>query len=481
MGSKLHITLLLSALSATGVWIGMLLPHWWPLAILGFALYCYNILFQTSSHLHSFLQGAVIGLAAGGAGVWWMWDMFPLTDPVGMSAASQLVIISMVWGITALIAGVSAGVAGLAIHHIRSSRAIALLIPIIWVIQEEARMWLYALYSYSSESLLGPHFSQTALGYVAANSDYLLQLAYPLGLPFLTFAVTALAAALAYSARILVIRTGSRSGFIALTLAALILVLPLIRQPSHAATNTLPTVVFSTTDSLTSKDLQQLFEASVRDYPDAKLFVFPEGVSPEFVQNTDYLKQLFGERNVLIMSSIHGASATSTTATIVYDTPDGRLAIYQKLFLMPQGEYLPAIAHLLFPLSGDRNALMYAAETGKRLERGSELIAPAYENYRIGGLLCSDILSPHLYRSLVNEERASVLVNLSNPSWFHNSKNYHDTVTEIAKVHAVQNNRSFIVASHNAPSFIMSVDGSISAQTVWGEASALYQKIPVSN
>ncbi len=474
----LHGSLIAS--SSAGVWFGTLVPELWFLAIVGFAVFMYGLLFHANSTLSAYTRGAVVGFASGGAGVYWMWNMLPMVDSSGASAPAQWTLVAIVWGVTSLLAALSSGAAGVLIYLVRKSTFIAPMAACIWIIQEEARMWLYALYSYSTESLFGPHFSQTAIGYALASQSYLLQLAYPFGLVALTFSLVIFATTLAYVMRRILGHSFSLASRIAVLITAVLALYPLVFHAEVATGRPLRAAVFSTTNGTSP---QALFEKTVIENPNLDLVIFPEGIDPTFATDQSYLDRIFKDRNTLIVSSRHAATGSHAyTGDIVYrSVRGGELATYQKLFLMPQGEYLPAIAEFLYPLSGNAAALQYAQTLGDRLVRGPGLVVQEHDGYIVGGLLCSDLLSPHLYRSLVERHGADILLNLANPSWFHGSRTYHDKTVQIARVHAVENARPLIVASNDAPSYIVTSKGNVTAMTAWGMPSVLVETVLLPN
>ncbi len=104
--------------------------------------------------------------------------------------------------------------------------------------------------------------------------------------------------------------------------------------------------------------------------------------------------------------------------------------------------------------------------------------AVSLKGVKIGGLLCSDLLSPSLYPSLVREGSAEVLVNLANQFWFHNSRILYWKTLQLARVHAVQSRTPFVLANNAAPSFVLDRQGNVLVESRWGETSVLYASLP---
>jgi apolipoprotein N-acyltransferase len=106
--------------------------------------------------------------------------------------------------------------------------------------------------------------------------------------------------------------------------------------------------------------------------------------------------------------------------------------------------------------------------------------AVRFRGVRFGGLMCSDMLSPFLYRHLAREERADVLVNLSNQFWFHGSRHLHHKSLQMARVHAVRNRLPLLVANNMASSYAFDANGRLLAESAWGESGVMVVEVPVS-
>ncbi len=103
--------------------------------------------------------------------------------------------------------------------------------------------------------------------------------------------------------------------------------------------------------------------------------------------------------------------------------------------------------------------------------------AVSFKGVKIGSLLCSDLLSPSLYRTLSHREGAQILVNLANQFWFHHSHTLYWKTVQMARVHAIQNRSPFILANNAAPSFALDRRGNFIAESDWGKTKALYVSV----
>lgn len=441
--------------------IGTLLPSLWFLAPVGLAFLLYLVWFRVDSTWKAAFSGFVFGLIQGGAGVWWLWHMVPLPLPSEVGIPAHYALAGLVWFVTAVLSGFASALVTALLYVLRSNTFIALIAGGAWVLGEELRMWLFALYSWGPGSLLGPHFSQTAIGYALAEQAYLLQLAEFGGVRFLTFACVVLAA---FFALIVKGREAYVRAAVAAFLCALLLLLPSVGKTTSPLTEPLSLAVMpageaSLTDAIAYEPDIVVFPESTRSLPE-------EGAT----------RSAFPDHEVLVLGTRHVPVGTGSAsyAELVYESSSsGTLGVYRKMFLMPQGEYYPIAAKFLYALAGSERAYAEAPNVGNRLIAGDSLVAVPFKGTVIGGLVCSDILSPSLYKELSQIEGARVLVNVSNPEWFHGSRAFHDKTLQIARVHAVEARSYFVMASASSPSFVLNPRGAIVATTGWGDRNVL--------
>jgi apolipoprotein N-acyltransferase len=198
-----------------------------------------------------------------------------------------------------------------------------------------------------------------------------------------------------------------------------------------------------------------------------------------------FLQSHFGNREVVIVSTRGDLFAADERNAIVeakkltYEsTTKGEIGRYVKLNLMPLGEYAPAFTKTFFSLIGDAQLHDYIDTVRAPIPRGSAAEAAEFRGGKIGGLRCSDMLSPSRYRSLATEGGAHVLVNLANQFWFHGSRALYWKTVQMAKVHAAQNRLPLLVANNRAPSFVVDRTGRVIAESAWGSRGALYVDAP---
>jgi apolipoprotein N-acyltransferase len=362
-------------------------------------------------------------------------------------------------------------------------------------------MWMFALFTWSSKSLPGPHFSAAAAGYPLTESFLLLQLARPLGLDALNFMVAMIAAAAAVVVHVQQ-RVWRRLAW--LQVAAVVLVLSFcswLTRPRHAeaeGARSLRVAIITEQDDFTSDRYEdgaaitQRIAAAAAIVPPVEVIMLPEEISLTSIfwfeeESDDFLARVFGEREVLLLHTRNDhyphdedPDAPEMKKLAYESTTQGIIGRYKKQMLMPLGEYAPSFARMFYAVIGDPDIEAHLEDVDQvALERRMPE-AVAFRGMRFGGLMCSDMLSPVLYRHLAREERADVLVNLSNQFWFHGSPRLHHKSLQMARVHAVRNRLPLLVANNMAPSYAFDANGRLLAESAWGESGVMVVEAPVS-
>ncbi len=462
--------------------IGSTFGSLWFLAIAGMALFIYQLWFQTSTRKDALLLGSIYSLVVSGAGIIWFFDAYPL-DWLGIHGAlSQGLVLFLAWLVVSLSLTVGPALAALVLWHIRTSPYRIVIAAVLWILAEEARMWGFAFLTFSHASLIGPHFSIVSLGYVLANSPFLLQLATHGGLAALTFFAVLLSGSIA------VVASGTiavRERWLIAILLVGMLLLPLwygLNKRDEVKTAPLSVVLVSTKDTAdepTHDTLQssELVRKALNLYPRPDLVIFPENYA---VSGEVALHKTDKENEVLFISSEKKIAESGGTYTVdlVYDsTSDGRLATYHKQFFMPLGEYAPTLSIPLFSLVQNESVNRYLKKLSGLTSKGEGFVTVEYKGQVVGGLLCSESISPYLYKQLA-KQGATVLVNSANPAWFRGSSILNEKLIRIGRVQAVSNHAYYLQASNDLPSFALSPTGEMLASSSTDDVELL--QVPLS-
>jgi apolipoprotein N-acyltransferase len=478
--------------------LGVVVPSLWFAVFPGLALFFFLLREKVQHVWAAALCGLLFGVVTGGAGTIWFLDTLPLSflgihDPIVQATA-----VGMTWAYVAVSLGLPVMLGAIPIWLVRSSPWFPLWTTFVWGITEIGRMWIFALTTWGPRSLFGPHFSPASVGYPLTESDILVRLAHPLGLDALTLCVAAGSAFLAVLFSIRRHPTPIRAFIISTSLTFLLVALPslIAERPVSKGSTTLRFAVISehieeVRDFSTHYLVREKLAQAAAAHPPVDVIVLPEefSLTSIFWSNAEasrFISDHFGEREVLILNTRNDLypaeerNLHSESKKLVFDsTTRGEVGRYIKQMLMPLGEYAPAFTKTFFSLVDDPELHLYLEDVATGSSVSPHLQVGEFRGVRIGGLLCSDMLSPHLYRSLYLEHGAEVLVNLSNHFWFHGSKPLYWKTVQMARVHATQNQAPLLVSNNIAPSFVMDKQGKMIAEAPWGAREVLYVSVPI--
>jgi apolipoprotein N-acyltransferase len=128
-----------------------------------------------------------------------------------------------------------------------------------------------------------------------------------------------------------------------------------------------------------------------------------------------------------------------TNSAVTLDTAGGLVSRYDKIHLVPFGEYVPWWA-----LPGQVKKI--APDVGDFVP-GSNYSVGSSPGGGIGVLICYEAIVPQLARGLV-ERGANVLVNISNDAWYGDSAAAYQHL-EMARLRAIENHRYLLRATNN--------------------------------
>lgn len=228
----------------------------------------------------------------------------------------------------------------------------------------------------------------------------------------------------------------------------------------------------------TIKVLERLTKSTFSSKP--RLIVWPETAVPFYFQDRSFLSDAIVS---LARSSganlLFGSPAYRRTDKryVYYNRayllhPDGRTEYYDKVHLVPFGEYVPLKRFLFFASHLVAGAGDF--EPGKR-------IAPLKDgNLSIGPLICFEAIFPNLAR-IQTKKGAEILVNLTDDAWFGTTSAPYQHLA-MAVFRAVENRRPLIRAANTGISAFISPFGKIWARSGLFRQAALVRDIrPVSN
>jgi apolipoprotein N-acyltransferase len=210
-----------------------------------------------------------------------------------------------------------------------------------------------------------------------------------------------------------------------------------------------------------------------------ELIVWPETSIPFFFQERDRLaSEIISLLHESKASLIFGSPAYEHTKekTIYYnrayllETQQTSLQYYDKIHLVPFGEYVPfkeilSFVNRLVPAAGD-----FAA--------GNRFSPLRLESLLVGVTICFEAIFPELSR-IQTRQGAQILVNLTNDAWFGMSSAPHQHLS-MAVFRSVENNRSLIRAANTGISALVNPYGKIVDSSPLFEVAVLEGRVPVS-
>jgi apolipoprotein N-acyltransferase len=203
----------------------------------------------------------------------------------------------------------------------------------------------------------------------------------------------------------------------------------------------------------------------------APLIVWPENPAPFYFERDPIFRSAVERmarqsRAYVVVGSVNYADAKNTqpkNSAVVLD-PEGRvLLMYDKIHLVPFGEYVPAWA---FP--GLVGKITY--EAGNFVPGTSYHAAPTRDG-AIGVFICYEAIFPQLVRRLVPDS-PGVLVNISNDAWFGDSSAAVQHL-EMARLRAIENCRFLLRATNDGITAVIDPYGRVIARLPRHRSAAL--------
>jgi apolipoprotein N-acyltransferase len=189
-------------------------------------------------------------------------------------------------------------------------------------------------------------------------------------------------------------------------------------------------------------------------------------VLPEYSRMFDYSYRDFAKIYVNDRLAVGGTSITVSDGegekwygTLEFrDYTGTKLAAHTKEFLIPTGEYLPAILRIFYSMTS-QSKITNQFEIYRQVHKGDPPQTYRHSDLTIGPVACSGILGRDIYRMLA-QDGAQVLTNSASLIDFKYSQSYFRQSLQMASFHAIANNRPFIQSSLGAPAFAMDSNGS---------------------
>jgi apolipoprotein N-acyltransferase len=368
---------------------------------------------------------------------------------------------------------------GVAFASRRGLAAACITAPFLWVAVEFLRGHLPIF-----------AFPWNLLGYAASNSLAFLQLTTIGGIWLLSLLIAAFNALLAYA-----ILSGRHRAWQAVLVASAVLVLFGMggsyfvprAQPQHIAhlvqTNFPQSEDYpSNWDQVHAGELDELARIGIdAAHREPGVIIWPEAPAPLSLQDQFFairaaqMAQQAGEPVILGVGDWKQSAPNkwyATNSAVMLDATGRRVFTYDKIHLVPFGEYVPLRKWLTF--AGKLTADIGDFTPGAAYDVG-ELPGTGSTDDKFSTFICYEAIFPSATRKFT-DNGADLLINMSNDGWFGRSAAPAQHVM-MARVRAVENRRWLLRATNNGYTVDVDPYGRIVAQLatdIRGELDAPY-------
>ncbi len=410
------------------------------------ALFIYR---QNQSKFSRVAEGQAFGFGFHIGGLHWIGNAL-MTDPDQFAVFYPLALVGLPF-----LLGFFYGLPLLFLRKQAKNNEIFFLIPILFVIGDYARGVIFTGFPWNLPA------------YSLAFSDIFMQIAYPLGIHFVNFLVITLACA---PAGFLILKSGKEKITLGVSIFLVIagsyfygknrietaelvtisgekfaVIQPDIEQklkwlPEERNKN------FLFLKKLTEQASAQAGEKTVTIWPETALQFHPE----KDRQIAETLSELSAETGEIITGKMRFIPNPANPSeylfynSILQISDQGKKFqfIYDKIKLVPFGEYLP-LSSLLMQIGF------------KQINHFQSAFTPGagYQTFHTQGgitgaaLICYEIIFPDFVRDFVKKEKPDLLINVTNDAWFGNSAGPHQHLTQ-ARFRAIENGISVLRAAN---------------------------------
>lgn len=185
----------------------------------------------------------------------------------------------------------------------------------------------------------------------------------------------------------------------------------------------------------------------------ASFYFYDDGFSRPFMEGIARQTNSFFLTGVVAF--VPGSNRTQPLNSNVLLDPSGELlAQYDKIHLVPFGEYIPWSQWLGFAES-------LTAESGDFVS-GDRYVVTEVLGGRVSSIICYEAIFPELSRRFV-QEGAEVLVNISNDGWFGNSAARYQHLL-MARMRAIENSRYLLRTTNTGLTVVIRPNGQIAGE-----------------
>ena len=407
------------------------------------------------SKLKTFGIGYAAGLVFFGGSCYWI--VKTMTTYGGLGLVTSMVVFALFVSVFALHTALFAMLLQLLLA--RFGHWGLLLAPPTWVVVELIQT--YAIFG---------GFPWMLVGYALAPYQGLLQIVTITGVYGLSFLLVAVGSLLALSFRV-------RSRKFVGIAAAIMIIVNVVPDPRGDS----PDEPLSVRVVQTNIDIEQSWESSAREQlldelhslsvlapanPD--LVIWPETPSPFYLRQDASFRYRMGaiaraSDAYFLLGYIDFDDGKPSNSVGVLSPSGEQISRYNKIHLVPFGEYVPLRSILFFAESLTRNVGDFVP--------GSDYTLTSMDNHRVASTICYEDVFPGLMRQFTRRG-AEAIVNVTNDGWFGATSAPYQHL-RMSIVRAVENRRYIVRGANTGISAIIDPYGTVVSQTGLGERTVL--------
>lgn len=442
---------------------------WWT--VIPGALALLVVVTASQKNRKFFWLAVLVGTTKAGAGVLWFWYAYPATWFNLQPGLVQFGVAGLYWGTVALSLGLGFGIVIYAFKALISrSQSFVWLFPLVLVAADVAGSLIFSIYSIGPGAIPNMHFSFGYSGYPLLEAEVFYGIATLGGVYALTFFLGALSASVYHafnrSARVL--------GVANLVFIGMILATPvLVDEPTVETQELSITVVETYFDPDTFSTPIGIKERAKHTYEavetalasETNIVLLPEDsrwvdnfYSPEFALG--YLVSKRDDVVVIDSARVIDERGKTVLRAFIFDARTKTIAHVDKQYLVPQGEFIPFLAHAVM-------RLFAAPELINRLERDISYRPGLKDSYDAvakdipGVLFCMESISPIGVQKIITKRALPVVLHPISHGWFREPEILWFNLDRMLKAQAIWNQVTVVEAGNQARSKVYWPDGRV--------------------
>ena len=449
---------------------GFIFPVLWWFGIAGIALVI-HLTHRTSSYKEILLGGLLAWTIKSAMALVWFWSVYPL-DWIKVDSAVLQITLIFFWWLTAatwLVFGGMVFTAGCKLLERYTSKTILFITtPFLWIVSEMFGSLIFSIVTIGAGGTITTAFSFGYVGYLLAEHNVLIQVSQIAGVYSLGIMLVYISLGLFL---LLSQRQYKKHTCILLAILFLSSFTPLPSEQISSESHTIAIVDTSFgLDTLRTKkgreEIQEKLESAVQEAlllePD--YILLPEDSSyfdQQSKPRTVAAQFAFRTENpdvIIVDSGRADDEAKAVVQSFIYNGREGVVDQSHKRYLVPQGEFMPAVYASALKLFGkdetvDLVAKSLAYEVGSKTSQGDHVATSP------GVLFCFESVSPLGVRTVLRE-RGSVpfIAHPVSHAWFNEPRTLWNQLDSMLRVQAIWN-KQYIVSSGNGVSGQVFVPG----------------------